>query len=65
VLNSIGIDYTKFFLLEANLAMIVSIISLIVIVVCILLAARMRLSEVQIAKPATRWTLPRIEDPKP
>jgi hypothetical protein len=65
LLNSIGIDYTKFFLLDANLAMIISIISLVVIVVCIFLSARMRLLKVQIAKKDTKWTLPRIDEPKP
>ena len=62
--NSVGIDYTKFFLLDANLTMIISIISLVVIVVCIFLAARMRLLKVRIAKPETRWTLPTIDEPK-
>ena len=64
VLNSVGIDYTKFFLLDANLAMIISIISLVVIVVCIFLAARMRLWKVRIAKPDTKWTLPTIDESK-
>jgi len=64
VLNSIGIDYTKFFLLDANLAMVISIISLVVIVACIFMAARMRLLTVRIAEPDTKWTLPRIDEPK-
>jgi hypothetical protein len=64
VLNSIGIDYTKYFLLDANVAMIISIISLVVIVVCIFLIARLRPSKVRIGKPDTKWTLPTIEVPK-
>ncbi|HEY3420534.1 MAG TPA: hypothetical protein VGK23_08280 [Methanomassiliicoccales archaeon] len=64
LLNSVGIDYIKFFLMDANLAMIISIISLAVIVICIFLSARMRLLTVRIAKKDAKWTLPRIEEPK-
>jgi hypothetical protein len=63
ILSSIGIDYTKFFLLDANLAMIVSIVSLAVIVVCIFLVARLGLFRVRMGKPDSKWTLPRIDEP--
>lgn len=64
LLSSFGIDYTKYFLLDANLAMIISIISLAVIVVCIFLAARMRLLKVRIADMGSKWTTPRIDEPR-
>jgi hypothetical protein len=64
LLRSLGIDYTKYFLLDANLAMIISIVSLAVIVVCIFLAARMRLLKVRIADMGSKWTSPRIDEPR-
>jgi hypothetical protein len=64
LLSSLGIDYTKYFLLDANLAMIISIISLAVIVVCIFVAARMRLLKVRIADMGSKWTTPRIDEPR-
>jgi hypothetical protein len=64
LLSSLGIDYTKFFLLDANLAMIISAVSLIVIVACIFLAAKMGLGRVRMAKPDSKWTLPRIDEPE-
>jgi hypothetical protein len=62
ILNSLGIDYTQFFLPDINLAIVISIVSLVVIVVCIFLAARMRLGKVRMARPDSKWTLPRIEE---
>jgi hypothetical protein len=64
LLSSFGIDYTKYFLLDANLAMVVAIISLVVIVVCIFLAARLRPSKIRMAKPNGKWTLPTISEMK-
>jgi hypothetical protein len=64
LLSSFGIDYTKFFLMDANLAMIISIVSLVVIVVCIFLAGRMKLLKVRIADMGSKWTTPRIDEPR-
>jgi hypothetical protein len=64
ILTSVGVDYTKFFLLNANLAMIVSIISLVVIVICIFLVTRLGLLKVPVAKKGSKWTLPRIDEPR-
>jgi hypothetical protein len=50
--------------MDANLAMIISIVSLVVIVVCIFLAGRMKLLKVRIADMGSKWTTPRIDEPR-